>query len=773
VLNSEEINNLPLIMFNKKAFFSALSMLLLLAVAYYAFELQKPTIKSEQLTANSEFSLNNAQHLLKEFTNQTHYTGSEAKKNVQDYLIGQLTLLGLEVEVQSGVAWAGDAKRSTRAENIIGKLPANNRRPSTRTLVLMSHYDSATHSSYGASDAGSGVVAILEGLRAFIASENEFTNDILVLFTDAEEIGLMGAEVFVNEYEDLDDIALAFNFEARGSGGRSYMFMETPGHNAELLRGFEQAEVQKPIANSLMYSIYKRLPNDTDLTIIKNKGKIPGFNFAFIGDHFDYHTEQDIASRLDPETLMQQGNYLMGILNYFSNTDLNQLQADHDMIYTNFPGLGLISYSYNWNIPLLVTAYIVFLILVFLGLGHGKLSVAGIMKGFVPLFLSIILSVGMSVLAWRMLQNIYPQYKEILHGFTYNGYEYIAAIMSFTITIFFLVYYRALENKRNINLLVAPLFFWMFLNLIMIVFLPGGSFLIIPVFLGLMMLYWALFKKSRTYLIYVLCMAPILFIVLPFTRMFPVGLGLKALGAASFFLILILSLAIGLWNQISGKKWLVFLSFSIGVFFMFKADGKSEYNSERKRPNSLNFVYDDTLKKSFWETYDSSFDSYTAPYFSQGYKKGPYRGKSNNGKYRTGIQFHNEAQDYQIPMPLVNYSLDSLGTYHLKIKTNRKAKRFDLRSDQLDDLRDVVINGRKVDYEVGKNGNRVLLYLLGNPSDSLQMDFKASIKPEFELIESSYDLYDNPFIKVGRRDQNMMPMPFVLNDAIIVRTKVK
>lgn len=773
MLNSGEINDLPLIMFNKKAFFSALSVLLLLVIAFYAFDLQKPKIKPDHLTANSEFSLNNAQNLLKEFTSETHYTGSSNKQEVQKFLMEQLRLLGLEVELQSGIAWSANAKRSTRAENILGKLPAKNKTASSRTLLLMTHYDSATHSSYGASDAGSGVVTILESLRAFIASETEFTNDILVVFTDAEEIGLLGAEVFVNEYQNLDDIALALNFEARGSGGRSYMFMETPGHNAQLLNGFEQAKVNTPIANSLMYSIYKRLPNDTDLTIIKNNGNIPGFNFAFIGDHFDYHTAQDTAGRLDPETLMQQGNYLTGTLNYFSKANLNELEADQDMIYTNFPGLGLISYSYNWNIPLLVIAYITFLILVFLGLGHGRLSVGGIMKGFAPLFLSLILSIGLSTLAWRMLQNIYPQYKDILHGFTYNGYEYIAAMMSFTVTIFFLVYYRSMRNKNRINLLVAPLFSWMFLNLIMIIFLPGGSFLIIPVFFGLFMFYWALFRTSRTYLVYVLCLMPILFIVLPFTRMFPVGLGLKSMGAASFFLILILSLGMGLWNSIRGRKWMVFSSFAIGVFFMFKADAKSDYNLERKRPNSLNYVYDASMNKSFWETYDLNFDTYTAPYFSEEYKKGPYRGKSGNGKYRTGIQFHSEAPAVELAMPQVEYKLDSLGTYHLKIKTSRLAKRFDLRSRQIDAIQDLVINGRKVNFQKTDNSNRVLLYFLGNPSDSLVVEFKASVRPEFELLESSYDLYDNSIIKVGKREEYMMPKPFVLNDAIVIRTEIK
>ncbi len=35
------------------------------------------------------------------------------------------------------------------------------------------------------------------------------------------------------------------------------------------------------------------LPNDTDLTVFRENGKIQGFNFAFIDNHFNYHTAQD------------------------------------------------------------------------------------------------------------------------------------------------------------------------------------------------------------------------------------------------------------------------------------------------------------------------------------------------------------------------------------------------------------------------------------------------------------------------------------------------
>jgi hypothetical protein len=46
------------------------------------------------------------------------------------------------------------------------------------------------------------------------------------------------------------------------------MLMETNAGNAGLVKEFAAANATFPVSNSLMYSIYKMLPNDnTDLTV--------------------------------------------------------------------------------------------------------------------------------------------------------------------------------------------------------------------------------------------------------------------------------------------------------------------------------------------------------------------------------------------------------------------------------------------------------------------------------------------------------------------------
>nr|WP_299015540.1 M28 family peptidase [uncultured Polaribacter sp.] len=74
-----------------------------------------------------------------------------------------------------------------------------------KALLLLTNYDSTPHSSVGASNAGSGVVTILEAIRAFLEQNKTPKNDIIIiiiiLISDAEELGLLGAKAFVEHHK--------------------------------------------------------------------------------------------------------------------------------------------------------------------------------------------------------------------------------------------------------------------------------------------------------------------------------------------------------------------------------------------------------------------------------------------------------------------------------------------------------------------------------------------------------------------------------------------
>ena len=63
---------------------------------------------------------------------------------------------------------------------------------------------------------------------------------------------------------------------------------------------------------------------------------------------------------------------------------------------------------------------------------------------------------------------------------------------------------------------------------------------------------------------------------------------------------------------------------------------------------------------------------------------------------------------------------------------------------------------------------------MANADEKLQIEISIpkKEKPIIFLNEISYDLLDNPLLKVSPRAENMMPMPFVTNDAIITIQKI-
>ncbi|NJL27883.1 MAG: M20/M25/M40 family metallo-hydrolase [Thermoanaerobaculia bacterium] len=204
-----------------------------------------------------------------------------------------------------------------RVVNVLGRLVGRER---GRALLLLTHYDSVPNSP-GASDDGSGVAAVLETLRA-LRSGPQLRNDVIFLFTDGEEAGLLGARAFAEQHPWIDDVGAVVNFEARGTRGPSLMF-ETSDGNARLIGELRRA-MGHPRATSYSYEIYKLLPNDTDFSVFRRRG-LPGMNFAFIHGATAYHTAQDSFENLDPRSLQHHGEAALGLARGLGEADLRQL----------------------------------------------------------------------------------------------------------------------------------------------------------------------------------------------------------------------------------------------------------------------------------------------------------------------------------------------------------------------------------------------------------------------------------------------------------------
>jgi len=758
-------------------FKKVIALLLIILAGYWSFSALMPPNYSKIDADKSVFSTERALTHLKEISKQPHYVGSPDHQEVRDYIIAQLEHLGLEVQIQEGYSYNKKWESITKSKNILARIKGSD---NSKALMLLSHYDSNPHSSLGASDDGCGVVTILEGLRAYLSNNRTPQNDIIILISDAEELGLNGAILFVDEHPWAKDVGLILNFEARGSGGPSYMLIETNGGNHNLVEGFIKANPQYRVGNSLAYSIYKMLPNDTDLTPMREVGDIDGFNFAFIDDHFDYHTALDNYERLDRKTLEHQGSYFMPLLNYFGDADLNNLKSDVDNVYFNVPVLKTVSYPFSWVIPMLVLSILLFFGLLFYGMRKGALNRNDIIKGFLPLLLALIINGLIGYFGWKFLLTIYPQYNEILHGFTYNGHTYIWAFSFLAIAICFLVYHLCYKSKNIPSLLVAPLILWLIICALIAFMLKGASFFIIPVLFGLLSFFILVRYQKPDIFLLVFLSGPTLFILSPFVEMFPVGLGLKMLMASTVLITLMFVMLISVFGFFEKKKLLAYVLFLIALGFFILAHINSGFDENSPKPNSLVYLLNADDSSAVWATYDSLLDDWTKSYLTD-QPENAFDIETFSSKYKTGFTFTKNTDIKPLPQPHIDIQDDTVIGESRQLKfmysPQRPVNRISLFSDIDKVFSSFSING----HDLGKEPNEVSVFhdRIDNSLFSFyvtnedSLEFKFSIpknqKTELRIYEATYDLFDNPIFEVHERPSTMIPKPFVLNDASIIK----
>ena len=165
--------------------------------------------------------------------------------------------------------------------------------------------------SYGAADDGYGVGVSLETVSEALEFREDWKQGIKVLFTDAEEVGMMGmTALWENDPQVFDNVGLMINVEARGPWGPALLFEACPG-NEKVMELYADA-AKYPYTYSLTTVVYNFMPNFTDFTIVKDS--IPGLNFSTIVDVNHYHTDLDNFSNINPKSIQHYGEQILPIV---------------------------------------------------------------------------------------------------------------------------------------------------------------------------------------------------------------------------------------------------------------------------------------------------------------------------------------------------------------------------------------------------------------------------------------------------------------------------
>ena len=271
--------------------------------------------------------------------------GTDANARARAYLIDQLRLYGLDVRVQDADARRATLGRTARVSNIIATLPGT--RP--EAVGLLAHYDSSPQAP-GAADDGLGVAVALETARVLAARQHrQWTT--YVMLTDGEESGLMGAAALMTDRTITDHLKAYINIEAVGASGPAMLFETGPGNG--WLVGPWARRAPHPRGGSYSVEIYRRLPNDTDFSILKLQ-EIPGLNFAAVGDSHAYHTARDTPDRLSQTTLRNTGENVVAIATAFDTLDITR-RSSGEATYFDIGSTSALSYGpvAGWTLALL------------------------------------------------------------------------------------------------------------------------------------------------------------------------------------------------------------------------------------------------------------------------------------------------------------------------------------------------------------------------------------------------------------------------------------
>jgi len=351
-----------------------------------AFSIRPPAARSLE-TPSDEFSAERAAVILRVLLSESrpHVAGSPLNRQVRGRIENFLRAEGYEPEVQSLLHCNPSFGTCAQVENVIAVKPGTDGR---QAVLLTAHYDSSW-AGPGAGDDGSGTAAVLEIARMATQS-GDFRNDLIFLLTDGEELGLIGAHAFAENHPLFDKVSVVINLEARGVTGPSAMF-ETGEGNRSLIRILSK-NLENPVANSLAYEVYKRMPNDTDYSVYRERG-VAGLNFAFTGGVALYHSRLDDTDHLDYGSLQHHGQNAWSLVKALADRDIGRLKSKEDAAYIDVFGRLL------WHYPISIASglTLVLAVLVLLGIVvwcRRDISVRTVLWAIVAQIVVIVLLIG-------------------------------------------------------------------------------------------------------------------------------------------------------------------------------------------------------------------------------------------------------------------------------------------------------------------------------------------------------------------------------------------
>jgi hypothetical protein len=596
------------------------------AVLGFVWRPHAPRARSASAPA-TEFSADRAMAHVRNIAIRPHPAGSDDHARVRDYLVGELARLGVQAELQTATSAAdlpspmsARYRVAARVENIIARLPG---RHSTAAVLLMAHYDSVA-AGPGASDDAAAVAALLETARALRAGP-ALANDVVLVFSDAEEAGLLGSQALFaspSAAGSIGPIGAAFNFEARGHSGPVLMFETAPG-SGWLVRELA-ASCPDARASSLFDEASRLVPNATDFTFVRARG-IPGLNFAYIGGIDHYHNSLDSPERVDPDSVQHHGEYALNLARRLGERDLSRREST-SAVYFNL-GPKLIVYSAALSCPLAAIAVMLWLGAVAYGLRIGALRGRAIAGSAGAKLVELIAAVAAATAVTFVAAASHDEFGRLGDTYDHDGYVAGIAALSAAIAIASVMIQR---RRSALDVAAGAALPWALLAAATAVWAPGAAFLFTWPLLGSALgLIGGLRRRCAgsggAPISLGLQASPVVVLVIPMIPVLMDGLTLALAGVAAAITVLALGLLashVAIVSQRLGLRWPALVA-AVGAAFIVHATVRRTPSVERPRQDSVLYAQDTDAGQAVWASSDAALDDWTRPLFVDARAFGP------------------------------------------------------------------------------------------------------------------------------------------------------
>jgi hypothetical protein len=526
-----------------------------------------------------------------------------------------------------------------------------------------------------------------------------------------------------------------------------------------------------------------------------------GLGFGQFRETYAYHTRLDNPVRLDPRSLQHQGSNALSLARHFGDVSLDQAdqqQSSPLVAFNVLPG-WVVSYPSTLTLPLAVAITLLFAALLVLGIRRGRLKIGGLLLGVVLFVLSLVGTVVVTTLGWKIGVALNPAYQIWMgRGYYGTGWRllFLASLTVAFIAALYLLAQRYIRAARDEEGMAAGAFVVLaVLAILTAVAVPSFSYLFTwPTLAEVLVLAFGVFASARirgvwprvailalTAFVPIVLFVPLIYFFYAFfSAPFAGPGGLVPPVVVVFVLVALMlgALLAHLLYFLGGRRaWTVPAAFAALALAFFVVElVSSRFDADHPRTDYVQYRLDADTGEATWIGDTNPPDAWTNQFFEDGY----YEGKDAFAPvYYFGQEFkviRAPAPQVDLPAPRLKLLDDTVNggvrNLRLRLASPRGAPYAHLEMDLPGEWTQASVDGEEIDVSkvpAERRGNFAMtFYNLPDDGIDITLSVRSSRPIGATLTDYSNGLPDVPGMEVKPRPPEFMPAPYDFRDPTAV-----